>query len=914
MIRSGKYSLLRTCGGAHTARGARCAIGRARAFRAALLALCLLLLCAAGAPVFAARGDLDYDTSHTFNIYNGHITVVNGSTAETLGVWYGPAPQSFQDLILPDETIEIIGTSTAHSISVETTRRVRIALKEVSINRSLAGDNACAFSLIPSANVILGLKGENTLKSGPSYAGIRVPRGASLEIVGDGVLNRDGVKGDIVLVLDESPSMMPPYSNRLPKMKDAAIKFSENILSKIPSARIAVVEFAGTANTVIGFSSNINDLTVAINTIDGISPSGGTNPYAGLYEARNLLASLSGGSVILLSDGEPTVPADGGSAAVAIAIEMMEQYAMYSIGIQLADESAGAQFLRKIQDKGCYDIQDLSDFQEVFDEIGESITTAYDTLTAISEIPAANALIGGAGIGGNDGESAGNITIRGASVTAYSGGQGAGIGGGRGGDGGRFLLDGGDVRAYSAPAHSGYENFAAYGAGVGGGRNGFGGSIAIANGKLLAYSASSGDGYGAGLGSGAYGAGGGEIAIAHTALAEAYSAFGTGKGYGAGLGGGRQSPGGTIVAIANQNNIVVKSSKGGTDYGAGLGAGYENSSQGNVLILTNSQSGDYLVGHVVLPAAIERYVISALDRLIIPAGASLRIPAGVTLVNDGIIENYGSLINDAKLVNNGRIDNFADMRGGGQFIQNPGSFYSDGAPVRISDAVPYFEREQYWYTPGGGSWRGLRAADDKVWVDYSISGTSATLYLTPQKAEEIARNAEDGTADFDLSGSGGLTEWSFPKAALAYFAEKGLSIEFKTPAGALRISRAAAADIAAQGGGEQLYLRFRKIDAQTLNDAQRRALQADDAVYELTAAVSGQQLRAFDGSVTALVPYQGALPAGAWRLTESGRREPVAFVFENSTLRFSAGAFSLFAVGRGGSPATDVNIPWYYVK
>jgi hypothetical protein len=895
----------------------------ARAARA-ILALCvtLALACAPGAPVFAAP-DYTYGTVYTFDISTGPITITNGSTAETLGVWHGPAPQVFHDLILPDEIIDITGTSTnnpitadAPTITVNTTRLAHINLDNVSINRSITIkpepdgtiDNACAFSLIPGANVVLSVSGESTLVSGPSYAGIRVPQTASLEIVGDDVSIRLGRTEHIVLVFDKSGSMM--NENRMTRAQDAAIQFCKDILAGSPSTQIAVVAYDEAAQKISSFSSDITALTASIRTI---VPMGDNDAGEGLALADTLLKGVPGhGSVIILADGDTINKPN----AISVVTGMKALYDIYSIGISLPN-AASRQFLDDCQNKGYYDITALSNLEDAFASISESIPITSNNLTAVS--PAPTGVIpndpatyrGGAGIGGNDGESAGSITIRNAHVTAHSGGYGAGIGGGRNGSGGKFLLDGGAVEAYSALS----SKTGAYGAGVGGGYGGAGGSIAISGGKLLAYSVRYGDGYGAGLGSGAYGASGGDIAIVRAEV-EAYSSGGSGDGYGAGIGGGHRSPAGTVV-ITDHDRVIAQSvssgSGAGTGHGADIGAGYENNNHGNQLILTNSPGGDYLIGNVVLPSAVDRYVISVLDRLIIPRGASLRIPANVTLVNDGVIENYGSLINDFKLVNNGRLDNFANMSGGGQLIQNPGSFFDGGLIIPPPDANSYLDRGPSWYTPGG-SGRSLRAANDKIWVDYGLSGTTATLYLTPQKAEDIVRNSEDGTADFDLSGIGGLTEWSFPKASLAYFSEKGLGVEFQTPLGVVRLSRAAAADIAEQGGGEQLHLRFRRVEIYTLNLEQRSALRADDAVYELAATVDGQRLRDAGGPVTAVVPYTGELPAGAWLLSENGRRTAAAFSYENNALRFTSDVFSLFAVGRGGAPATDTNIPWYYVR
>ena len=58
---------------------------------------------------------------------------------------------------------------------------------------------------------------------------------------------------------------------------------------------------------------------------------------------------------------------------------------------------------------------------------------------------------GGAGIGGNNGESGGTITIHGGTVTATGGSGGAGIGGGESGIGGDVVITGGTVEATAQP-------------------------------------------------------------------------------------------------------------------------------------------------------------------------------------------------------------------------------------------------------------------------------------------------------------------------------------------------------------------------------------------------------------------------------------------------------------------------------
>ena len=100
---------------------------------------------------------------------------------------------------------------------------------------------------------------------------------------------------------------------------------------------------------------------------------------------------------------------------------------------------------------------------------------------------------GAAGIGGGEGQSGGEITINGGTVTATGGDFSAGIGGGSVGNGGTIIINGGTVTA------NGVEG----GAGIGGGVSGVGGTITINGGTVEATGSTGDKGTGAGIGSGA---------------------------------------------------------------------------------------------------------------------------------------------------------------------------------------------------------------------------------------------------------------------------------------------------------------------------------------------------------------------------------------------------------------------------
>ena len=173
----------------------------------------------------------------------------------------------------------------------------------------------------------------------------------------------------------------------------------------------------------------------------------------------------------------------------------------------------------------------------------------------------------GAGIGGDQSQTCGSVTIYGGNVTARSlstSTYGAGIGGGKDGAGGTVTIYGGTVVAQvqnssgraagiggggslTAGASNGgtvtiyggtvTATATYYGAGIGGGYYGNGGTVTIYGGTVTATSSSSG----AGIGGGNYGAGGNVTINGGTVTATAgsatssttgYIASGIGKGYG----------------------------------------------------------------------------------------------------------------------------------------------------------------------------------------------------------------------------------------------------------------------------------------------------------------------------------------------------------------------------------------------
>ena len=179
-----------------------------------------------------------------------------------------------------------------------------------------------------------------------------------------------------------------------------------------------------------------------------------------------------------------------------------------------------------------------------------------------------------AGIGGQNGNKSGSITINGGKITAVGGQDSAGIGGGNlalsnsntGGDSGTITINGGIVTATGN----------GHGAGIGGGgganKGGSAGAIIINGGTITATGAGNGAGIGGGGSSGGNAGSASNITINNgTVIATA------GNGYGAGIGGGGESDqlsggyGGTIVI--NRGTVTADGK-----VGRGIGGGGMNHS------------------------------------------------------------------------------------------------------------------------------------------------------------------------------------------------------------------------------------------------------------------------------------------------------------------------------------------------
>ena len=164
----------------------------------------------------------------------------------------------------------------------------------------------------------------------------------------------------------------------------------------------------------------------------------------------------------------------------------------------------------------------------------------------------------GAGIGGGNGGSGEDITIKGGRVTATGGEFGAGIGGGWKGSGECITIKDGTVNATGG----------SQAAGIGGGRNGSGKNITINRGTVNA----AGGGGAAGIGGGFRDTDGGNQGNGENITINGGVVNAAGGTAGAGIGGGAAGNG-SNVTVSGAAQVTTTAGKSGNGYGAGATIG-----------------------------------------------------------------------------------------------------------------------------------------------------------------------------------------------------------------------------------------------------------------------------------------------------------------------------------------------------
>jgi len=92
--------------------------------------------------------------------------------------------------IKSSKAMTLSGMTTTEKIYIEATANAQLTLNGVNITST-----DCAFDVAPGASVSISLTGSNTLASGGTYAGLRIPATSALTISGTGSLNASSSSG-----------------------------------------------------------------------------------------------------------------------------------------------------------------------------------------------------------------------------------------------------------------------------------------------------------------------------------------------------------------------------------------------------------------------------------------------------------------------------------------------------------------------------------------------------------------------------------------------------------------------------------------------------------------------------------------------------------------------------------------------
>jgi len=300
---------------------------------------------------------------------------------------------------------------------------------------------------------------------------------------------------------------------------------------------------------------------------------------------------------------------------------------------------------------------------------GAGIGSSYDGYSGITTINGtadvtATGGYRGAGIGGGYILNGGTINIAENAIVAATGGDSAaGIGGGAGADSGTINISGGTITATGAsgPVYAG-------GAGIGSGSegdNGNGGTINISGGTIVSAKS---NGRGAGIGGG-YNSSGGAITITGGTIT-----YAGGGNNSAGIGGGFEEDAGTI----NISGGTIINAKGGS-YAPGIGTG-DNGLRGTIKLTGGNITAN---GGSYAPGIGSSCSNSSYNKVTITInGATVNATGGAQSAGIGTGNNSYEKYRNYTIIN--IIDGTVTANGGDRGAGIGGGYYSTGGTINIS--------------------------------------------------------------------------------------------------------------------------------------------------------------------------------------------------------------------------------------
>ncbi|KXS41224.1 MAG: hypothetical protein AWU59_2210, partial [Methanolobus sp. T82-4] len=267
----------------------------------------------------------------------------------------------------------VSGNTTIVATSGDINQSANISVKSepfMSVNLSVQPTSVTSGDLV-NITTIISVEGELPIT--------RPAASAMLVLDRSGSMDPDYYAGtplDVVLVIDRSGSMGPEHGNGLPPAKEAARKFTSNLVS---NSQIGVVSFGSESRvdldlTLLNSSAN---LLLVNKSIDKLGAVAGTALGEGMADANNMLInegrSGSRKVMILLTDGEASQGTDDPDGSRAVELANANGITIYTIGLGSEINEAVLRSIASDTGGKYYSAPSSSDLSSIYNAIAQDI-------------------------------------------------------------------------------------------------------------------------------------------------------------------------------------------------------------------------------------------------------------------------------------------------------------------------------------------------------------------------------------------------------------------------------------------------------------------------------------------------------------------------------------------------------------
>jgi hypothetical protein len=205
--------------------------------------------------------------------------------------------------------------------------------------------------------------------------------------------------------------------------------------------------------------------------------------------------------------------------------------------------------------------------------------------------------------------------------------------------------------------------------------------------------------------------------------------------------------------------------------------------------------------------------------------------------------------------------------------------------------------------------RTIPANEGAYSVGVRVANDTAILQLQGNVLAQVINSAYESVI-LDVTNVA-VDTCQIPRNALRDFAAASLGAEIVTHNGILSFDADAVASIGQQARNNNVNITIACISGDELNAAQQNAIFAGGEIFRITVSSGNQNISQLNGTLRVTVPYDGELPAAAWRVAADGTLErlPSEYDAATGTLTFTVTHLSVFIVGFDGGLDVEIAPP-----